>query len=217
MTSSSFLITLNCEENDSGLKLNPKEFRDIFSYLTNNSAKFFEEYWEQCPVHFKRGQKETSKIVNQNAFSRRKLLEIVNSNSLPIDTNLSAVKYVKKARESRHFNSDVASGDEIEKAFKEKYTVQFFQPQRFSDELHYINAGFEHIFGSLAGASAYLTPANTQGLAPHHDDVDVFVLQVYFSVTLIRSKKTNGNITSNGKALLKIEYVHNMSRMIMSY
>jgi ribosomal protein L16 Arg81 hydroxylase len=179
MASSSFLVTVDCEEEDGGYKVDPKEFRDIFSYLTNNSAKFFEEYWEQRPVHFKRGQKAKNEIVNENVFSQSKLLEIVKSNSLLIDTNLSAVKYVKKTRESRLFNSDVACGGEIEKAFKEKYTVQFFQPQRFSEELHYINAGFEHIFGSLAGASAYLTPANTQGLAPHHDDVDVFVLQVY--------------------------------------
>jgi lysine-specific demethylase/histidyl-hydroxylase NO66 len=183
MSSSSFLVTVDCEEENGGHKVDPKDFRDIFSYLTNNSPKFFEEYWEQRPVHFKRGQKAENKVVNETVFSRSKLLEIVNSNGLLIDTNLSAVKYVKKTRESRLFNSDVACGDEIEESFKEKYTVQFFQPQRFSDELHYINAGFEHIFGSLAGASAYLTPANTQGLAPHHDDVDVFVLQVDYNIT----------------------------------
>ena len=28
-----------------------------------------------------------------------------------------------------------------------------------------------------AGANAYLTPAGSQGFAPHYDDVDVFILQ----------------------------------------
>lgn len=187
--SSSFLAEVECSQEEGRGNLDPKEFRNIFSYLTDNrSSVFFEEYWEQRPVHFKsrkcssksrsEGQNEKCGIINQNVFSQRKLFEIVDSNSLLIGTNLSAVKYVKKIRESRLFNSDMACSVEIEKSFKELYTIQFFQPQRFSDELHCINAGFEHIFGSLAGASAYLTPANTQGLAPHFDDVDVFVLQV---------------------------------------
>lgn len=35
----------------------------------------------------------------------------------------------------------------------------------------------EEVFGCLCGASAYLTPPKAQGLAPHWDDVEVFVLQ----------------------------------------
>ena len=52
--------------------------------------------------------------------------------------------------------------------------VQLF---RYSDLLWDVQSHLETLFGCLVGSSAYLTPPNTQGLAPHHDDVDVFILQ----------------------------------------
>eukprot|EP00434_Breviolum_minutum_P001078 symbB.v1.2.000943.t2/scaffold45.1/size390604/6 len=39
-------------------------------------------------------------------------------------------------------------------------------------------SSLESAFGCLVGVNAYLTPAGAQGLAPHWDDVDVFVLQL---------------------------------------
>lgn len=76
------------------------------------------------------------------------------------------------------------SADEIKKQFEDNgLTVQFYQPQRFSDPLWYLQSAFERVFGCLAGASAYLTPANNQGLAPHYDHVCVFVLQTEGSKT----------------------------------
>ena len=38
-------------------------------------------------------------------------------------------------------------------------------------------AALERELGCLSGCSAYLTPPHCQGLAPHHDDVEVFILQ----------------------------------------
>jgi ribosomal protein L16 Arg81 hydroxylase len=33
-------------------------------------------------------------------------------------------------------------------------------------------------FGCVVGSNVYYTPADSQGFAPHFDDVDVFVLQI---------------------------------------
>ena len=160
-------------------------FRETFSNLIGNRDEiFFQGYWEKHPVFFDR-QKLKDNLINEDVFSRKKLLEIVDEIELPVETNLSAVNYIAQTRQAWPFSSNTASTKEIKSAFKNSYTVQFFQPQRFSDELHQINAGFEHVFGSLAGASAYLTPPNSQGLAPHHDDVDVFVLQVKTTSTYV--------------------------------
>jgi lysine-specific demethylase/histidyl-hydroxylase NO66 len=38
----------------------------------------------------------------------------------------------------------------------------------------------DDFFGSQCGANTYLTPAGTQGFAPHYDDVDIFVVQVSY-------------------------------------
>jgi len=51
-------------------------------------------------------------------------------------------------------------------------------PQQFVDPLWKICAKLEELFGCLVGANCYLTPAGTQGLAPHYDDVDVFIMQL---------------------------------------
>jgi hypothetical protein len=42
-------------------------------------------------------------------------------------------------------------------------TLQFHQPQRFSDELWRLLAGLERQLGCLAGCNAYITPPGTQG------------------------------------------------------
>lgn len=60
---------------------------------------------------------------------------------------------------------------------KQGYTLQVHQPQRFDDNLHRLCFALEQRFGCLVGANAYLTPAGTQGLAPHFDDVEIFVCQ----------------------------------------
>lgn len=178
MIGASSLVTVTAEKSDDNFPADLKGFRNIFALLTCNKVEvFFRDYWEKRPVHFSKSN-ESHNIINENVFSKAKLLEIISRNDLDLETNLSAVQYSNNLRTSWPFQSDIANAKEVLRAFSKSQTVQFFQPQRFSDELHEINAGFEHIFGSLAGASAYLTPAKSQGLAPHHDDVDVFVLQV---------------------------------------
>jgi bifunctional lysine-specific demethylase and histidyl-hydroxylase MINA len=193
MNPNCFLKTFPHEEGNVYVSQDLTGFRDIFRLLTGNRIDaFFNDFWEKNPVHFQ-SHGNSHKLINSNVFSRKKLMEIIENNQLLLDTNLSAVKYTGNLRQSWAFDSEVANTQEVIKAFKKLQTVQFFQPQRFSDDLHRINAGFEFIFGSLAGASAYLTPANSQGLAPHHDDVDVFVLQVCLCHILHFCSRQNKN------------------------
>jgi bifunctional lysine-specific demethylase and histidyl-hydroxylase NO66 len=44
-------------------------------------------------------------------------------------------------------------------------------PQEFNDNLLEILACLEEYFGSGCGVNSYLTPKNSQGFAPHYDDV----------------------------------------------
>ena len=57
-------------------------------------------------------------------------------------------------------------------------SLQFHQPQQHSAALHELLAGMEAQLGCLVGANIYITPAGAQGLAPHHDDIEAFVLQL---------------------------------------
>ncbi len=56
------------------------------------------------------------------------------------------------------------------------YTLQVHQPQRFNAPLWQLCAALEASLGSLVGANVYVTPPGCQGLAPHYDDVDIWVL-----------------------------------------
>ena len=56
-------------------------------------------------------------------------------------------------------------------------TLQVHQPQRWNDRLWKVCAALEEELGCLAGCNAYITPPGQQGLAPHFDDVDLWVCQ----------------------------------------
>ena len=55
--------------------------------------------------------------------------------------------------------------------------LQVLQPQRFNDSVWRLVSALERKLGCLVGCNAYITPPNTQGLAPHHDDVELWICQ----------------------------------------
>lgn len=71
-----------------------------------------------------------------------------------------------------------SSIEEVKRLFNEGWSIQWLQPQHEHDALSTLVATLESQFGCLVGVNAYLTPGGAQGLAPHWDDVDVFVLQL---------------------------------------
>lgn len=129
---------------------------------------FFAHCWEKYPCHFSRNSTEDS---FKSIFCKDLLLKTIDENHLSMETNFAAMKYTEN-------NGRVSfEGESAKEALNSGNTVQFFQPQRFCHQLFAIMSSCETLFGTLAGASAYLTPPNAQGLAPHHDDVEVFVIQ----------------------------------------
>uniref|UniRef100_G1U914 Bifunctional lysine-specific demethylase and histidyl-hydroxylase n=1 Tax=Oryctolagus cuniculus TaxID=9986 RepID=G1U914_RABIT len=50
--------------------------------------------------------------------------------------------------------------------------------QAFSATVWQFLAVLQEQFGSMAGSNVYLTPPNSQGFAPHYDDIEAFVLQL---------------------------------------
>lgn len=67
----------------------------------------------------------------------------------------------------------INSAKGVQQALNENFTIQLHQPQRFCKELWKIQHHLECFFASLVGSNVYITPQNSQGLAPHHDDVEV--------------------------------------------
>ena len=57
-------------------------------------------------------------------------------------------------------------------------SIRLLNPHTFLPSLYTLNATLQEYFHCLIGANAYLTPPNSQGFAPHYDDIEAFVLQI---------------------------------------
>jgi hypothetical protein len=152
-------------------------------------AQFFADYWEQKPLLVKKQQRTkayptdavTAKLPpnllnNSTLFSNADLHKILKENEIYYTRNLNIFRYANGTKETLNPEGP-ASSEEVKKFYNEGSTIQFFQPQRHSKILHSVVASMEAQFGSLTGANVYLTPPNSQGLAPHYDDVEAFILQ----------------------------------------
>ncbi|ETV96185.1 hypothetical protein H310_10379 [Aphanomyces invadans] len=137
---------------------------------------FDSEYFEKKPLHIK------DIYPCSGLFSRSSLLNIIANESLRHNDDLTVTVYKDGVRQNFEPPEDddhdgVATSEQVDKLMTSGYSVQFYQPQRYQKNICNINAALEAHYGCLAGASAYLTPPHAQALAPHHDDVDVFILQ----------------------------------------
>lgn len=62
--------------------------------------------------------------------------------------------------------------------FNNGCSLRMLNPQTFHDSVWKLCATLQEFMGNFVGANMYLTPAGTQGFAPHYDDVEVFILQL---------------------------------------
>ena len=79
-----------------------------------------------------------------------------------------------------------------------------------------MNATVQEYFHCMVGTNIYLTPPNSQGFAPHYDDIEAFVLQIegkkhwklYAPLsnedTLPRNSSTNFNQNEIGDPILDV-------------
>ncbi len=156
---------------------------------------FFRDYWGKKPLFIQRGQTDYYQL--ESLFSKAFLKkEMRRSREIVNDENFTVCRIVDGKKESQRINDDALFRDSSEtssssssaskmtpdkmiwKLYSQGYTLQVFQPQRWSPQLARVVQLLESAFGSLVGCNAYLTPPASQGLAPHWDDVDVFILQL---------------------------------------
>ncbi|XP_071956054.1 ribosomal oxygenase 2-like isoform X2 [Antedon mediterranea] len=154
---------------------------DVFRFLLVGSnltpSEFFADYWEKKPLIISRQDPDISNQYSQ-LFSLDILKRLVTENNLKFVQDLSFCRYVNGNRENLN-NKGVIKIKNLEKLIaKKSATIQFHQPQRFQDKLWKICCLLECYFQCLVGSNVYITPGGSQGLAPHYDDVEVFILQL---------------------------------------
>ncbi|XP_061221321.1 ribosomal oxygenase 2 isoform X3 [Neopsephotus bourkii] len=137
---------------------------------------FFREYWEQKPLLVQRNNPLLAAYY-QSLFQLSDLKELC-GRGLYYGRDLNICRCVNGKKKVLNKEGKV-NYMQLKKDFEQKKaTIQFHQPQRFKEELWKIQEKLECYFGSLVGSNVYMTPQGSQGLPPHYDDVEVFILQL---------------------------------------
>lgn len=138
--------------------------------------EFFSGFWEKKPLHLQRSDPATASYY-QSLFQLSDM-KTVCAQGLEYARDLNVCRCVngkkKILNKVGRVNYNILNKDFHQK----KATIQFHQPQRFKDELWRIQEKLECFFGTLVGSNVYITPQESQGLPPHYDDVEVFILQL---------------------------------------
>ncbi|KAI5629196.1 ribosomal oxygenase 2 isoform X2 [Silurus asotus] len=149
-------------------------FQSLISPTT--ADEFFREYWEKKPLLLQRSDPAIVAYY-QSLFQLSDLKQLC-AQGLEYARDLNVVRCVNGEKVVMN-NEGQVKYNQLRKDFtQKKVTIQFHQPQRFKDELWHIQEQLECFFGSLVGSNVYITPEDSQGLPPHYDDVEVFILQL---------------------------------------
>lgn len=149
-----------------------KMFANIIS--SQNVNEFMDKIFEKQPLHIKRNK---STFYDFLEVSTEAIDEMLRSNVVEFTKNLDITSYTNGQRET-HNPDGRAMPASVWEFYKDGCSVRLLNPQTFMPRLFRLNALLQEYFHCLVGANIYLTPPNSQGFAPHYDDIDAFVLQI---------------------------------------
>ncbi|XP_012135363.1 bifunctional lysine-specific demethylase and histidyl-hydroxylase NO66 isoform X2 [Megachile rotundata] len=134
---------------------------------------FFQNNWEKTPVHIKRNFPNYYKLL----MSTPMLDKILRESYIMFTKNIDITSYENGVRET-HNPAGRAVPSVVWDYYMNGCSVRMLNPQTYISKLHSLNATLQEFFGCFVGANSYLTPPNSQGFAPHYDDIEAFILQV---------------------------------------
>ncbi|XP_033874863.2 ribosomal oxygenase 1 [Acipenser ruthenus] len=138
-----------------------------------SAKKFFSEIWEKKPALIRRHNPDYYKGL----FSTAEFDRILRDNDVQYGVNLDVTSYSNGERET-HNPPGRALPFNVWDFYKNGCSLRMLNPQAFSVTVWNVLSILQEQFGSMAGANVYLTPADTQGFAPHYDDIEAFVVQL---------------------------------------
>lgn len=135
--------------------------------------KFFAEFWEKKPLLV---QRKNSKYYD-GIFSCSDFDKILKENFVQFTKNIDITSYENGQRKT--LNPDGrAYAPVVWDHYQNGCSVRLLNPQTFSRSVWKLNSLLQEYFGCFVGANVYLTPAGSQGFAPHYDDIEAFVIQL---------------------------------------
>uniref|UniRef100_A0A4W4F451 Bifunctional lysine-specific demethylase and histidyl-hydroxylase n=1 Tax=Electrophorus electricus TaxID=8005 RepID=A0A4W4F451_ELEEL len=137
------------------------------------SKTFFRAHWEKKPLLIRRQNPDYYKGL----FSTAEFDRILRNDDVQYGVNLDVTSYANGRRET-HTPPGRALPYTVWDFYESGCSLRMLNPQAFSSTVWNVLSILQEIFSSMAGANVYLTPAGTQGFAPHYDDIEAFIVQL---------------------------------------
>ncbi|XP_066974293.1 ribosomal oxygenase 1 [Macrobrachium rosenbergii] len=152
-----------------------KEGQETFRWIISpySEEDFFNKFWEKAPLLVKRNQSDYYKGL----FSTKDLDAILREQVVLFSKNLDITSYSNGKRET-HNPVGQAHAPVVWDSYNNGCSVRLLNPQTFHPRVWKCLSMLQEYFNSFCGANVYLTPPDTQGFAPHWDDIEAFILQM---------------------------------------
>jgi len=155
------------------------------SILDMTLDDFYDEYWEKQPLLI---QSQAPTRFN-GLLSLASIKDMISSYPLAYGRDLNVTRYDDLLGEGvkRRVTLDqisekdpvIADSKDVWANFENGNTIRLLCPHQYNDKVHSLLSTLELELGCMIGANAYLTPSGeSQGFAPHYDDIDAFILQL---------------------------------------
>ncbi|XP_016084559.1 bifunctional lysine-specific demethylase and histidyl-hydroxylase NO66-like [Sinocyclocheilus grahami] len=147
----------------------------LFQWLLHpvQDKSFFRDNWEKKPILIQRQNPDYYKGL----FSTAEFDHILRNEDVQYAVNLDVTSYTNGKRET-HNPPGRALPYTVWDFYESGCSLRMLNPQAFSSSVWQVLSILQEKFGSMVGANVYLTPAGTQGFAPHYDDIEAFILQL---------------------------------------
>ncbi|XP_026748823.2 bifunctional lysine-specific demethylase and histidyl-hydroxylase NO66 [Galleria mellonella] len=137
-----------------------------------NPEEFLNQVWEKKPLHISRNKRNYYKEI----ISTPIIDQMLRKDNIQFTKNIDITSYVNEKRET-HNPEGRAHPYLVWDYYVNGCSIRLLNPQTYIPKLHLLNATLQEFFNSFVGANAYLTPPDSQGFAPHYDDIEAFILQ----------------------------------------
>ncbi|KAH8238443.1 hypothetical protein KR032_006938, partial [Drosophila birchii] len=152
-----------------------EEGRRMLQWIMNpvKPDDFFSDFWEKnaCLVQRK------SPNFFSDLISFQMIDEMLIHNHLEFTTNIDITSYTNGKRETLNPEGR-AKPPTVWGFYGDGCSIRILNPSTYLAGLRQLCSMLQEFFHCLVGANVYLTPPNSQGFAPHFDDIEAFVLQI---------------------------------------
>ncbi|EDX01220.1 bifunctional lysine-specific demethylase and histidyl-hydroxylase NO66 [Drosophila yakuba] len=152
-----------------------EEGRRVLQWLLNpiKVNHFFDDFWEHTAFVVQRKNPHYySKLI-----SFKMIDEMLVRHRLDFTINVDVTTYKNGKRETLNPEGR-ALPPVVWGLYSEGCSIRILNPSTYLVGLRQVCSIMQEFFHCLVGANVYLTPPNSQGFAPHYDDIEAFVIQV---------------------------------------